>query len=84
MFGFFFSWFIGNEGKQSAVLKSKHCLTWDFLSALLFISSSLSFDAAAAGRGRGGRLDADAEEKEGELQKVSTEAAQAAGGRRRT
>ena len=46
------------------------------------LSSFLSFDAAAAGRGRGGRLDADAEEKEGELQKVSTEAAQAAGGRR--
>ena len=34
MFGFLFSWFIGQGGQKSAVWKHKHCLTWDFLSGL--------------------------------------------------
>ena len=35
MFVFLFSWFTGQQGPKSTVQKLKHCLTWDFLSALL-------------------------------------------------
>ena len=42
MFVFLFSWFIGQQSQKSAEENPKHCLTWDFLSALHIICRRLA------------------------------------------